>query len=461
MPAPATATIFARRRPGSLGSRRPFASVVTPVPGCKDSVVDRPTAIPLSPEDRAILDLESPSIAGHTCKVVRIGPGAPAVDELRTMIAARIAAAPELTRMLGGDDETPAWVPDPGFDLARHVRPSALDPAADRAAELEEVARLFERRLDRDRPLWAIDAIPRSGGGSLLVWRIHHALADGTAAMRFAEAILWDAGPGPAAPARGEGSSRSGEHPDEARRRAHLAAFVERELAASRHRSPFDGTVGARRRIAVAELALARVHDAARELASATLNDAVLAVVAGSLRRWIERCHGRLDDVRVRVPVSLHHEGDATANRDSFFSARLPLTIADPIERLRTIKRETTARKRAHDGERIESVLATLGRRSSRLATLVERIEASPREFAVSVSNVPGPRRPVSVLGAPVEQLYTIAEIGLRHALRVSAVSLADRLFLAFNTDADLIDGVEVMAAGAEVEAAELIDLAA
>ena len=68
---------------------------------------------------------------------------------------------------------------------------------------------------------------------------------------------------------------------------------------------------------------------------------------------------------------------------------------------------------------------------------------------------------PVSVLGAPVEQLYTIAEIGLRHALRVSAVSLADRLFLAFNTDADLIDGVEVMAAGAEVEAAELIDLAA
>jgi len=421
--------------------------------------VSESEAIPLSAEDRAILELECASIVGHTCKVVGLGDGAAGIGELRAMIAGRIDAVPELTRMLDGDEQAPAWVPDPGFDLDRHVRPAAVGAVADRQAELEEVARLFEQRLDRDRPLWAIDVIQRGGGGVLLVWRIHHALADGTAAMRFAEAVLWDVA-GDVRPATAPTGSGRDEHPDHERRRAHLAALIEREFRGSLHRSPFDGKVGARRRIAVAEIPLGPLHDAARELAAATLNDAVLAVIAGSLRRWLEHRHGPLGDVRVRVPVSLHHEGDQAGNRDSFFSVPLPLTDADPVERLRIINRETAARKRGHDAERIEEAVAALGRRSPRLAELVERIEASPREFAVSVSNVRGPRAPVSVLGTPVEQLYTIAEVGLRHGLRVSAVSLADRLFLGFNADADLVDGIEAMATGAEVEAAELVDRA-
>jgi hypothetical protein len=414
-----------------------------------------PTAepIPLSDEDRAILELECAAIAGHTCKVVALGGDGVGVEELRDRIGSRLPATPELTRRLGGTTEDPAWVSAPGFDLADHVRASPLGPAPERTAVLAEVARLFEQRLDRDRPLWAIDVVPRPAGGSVLIWRIHHALADGTAAMRFARELLWDAG--------SEGSVGSAphdrEHPDHERRRAHLAGLIEREFAGSLHRSPFDGRIGARRRVAFASTPLRALHDAAKRLASATLNDAVLAVVAGSLRRWIEDRHGPLGDIRVRVPVSLHEEGDAAANRDSFFSARLPLAVADPVERLRIIERETAARKQADDAERIEETVAALGRRSPRLAALVERIEASPREFAVSVSNVPGPRQPVSVLGAPVEELHSIAEIGERHGLRIAVVSLADRLFFGFNADPDLVAGVESMAAGVEAEAAALI----
>ena len=74
---------------------------------------------------------------------------------------------------------------------------------------------------------------------------------------------------------------------------------------------------------------------------------------------------------------------------------------------------------------------------------------------------MPGPRHPVSVLGAPVETLHSIAEIGLRHGLRISAVSLADRLFFGFNADPVLVHDLEWMADGVELEAAELIDLAA
>ncbi|MEZ5156673.1 MAG: wax ester/triacylglycerol synthase family O-acyltransferase [Solirubrobacterales bacterium] len=421
-------------------------------------------AIPLSPEDKAILDLECSWIAGHTCKLVALGPDAPGVAELRELIAGRIAGVPELTRKLGGTAGAPLWVPDADFDPARHVRESPAGRPPDRTAEMDEIARLFGERLDRDRPLWAIDVVPRAGGGTVLVWRIHHALADGTASMRFAEELLWDAdlqaGGGPSRPAGTGSLSHLAEHPDEARRRGHLAAFVEREFAGSLHRSPFDGRVGERRRIAVGEVPLGALHDAARELAGATLNDAVLAVVAGSLRRWIERHHGPLGDVRARVPVSLHREGDDAGNRDSFFSVRLPLGAGDPVERLRVVAGETRVRKREHDAERIEGLAAGIGRHSAKLAALVERIESSPREFAVNVSNVPGPRHRVSVLGAPVKSLHSIAEIGLRHGLRITAVSLADRLYFGFNADPALVPEVEWLAEGVEIEAGELIGLA-
>ena len=415
-------------------------------------------AFPLQPADRAILDLECESIVGHTCKIVVLGEGAPGAGELRERIAARIHLTPELTRKLGGTPEEPAWVPDPAFDLAVHVRAGDLPPSPDREAELAEIAALFEQRLDRARPLWTIDVVPRPTGGSVLVWRLHHALADGTAAMRFARLILWD-GEERATPAAPPRAPRH-EDPDEARRRAHLAGLIDREFAASLHRSPFDGAIGGRRRIAISEVPLSALHDAARNLAGATLNDAVLSAVAGAMGRWVVHHGGSLGSVRVRVPVSLHHEGDDASNRDSFFSVRLPLHEPDPVERLRLVSRETTVRKQRHDAEALEETVERLAHVSPRLAKVVGAIERSPREFAVSVSNVPGPREPVSILGAPVEALHSIAEIGFRHGLRISVVSLADRLFFGFNADPELVPGLDAMADGIEIEAEALISAA-
>ena len=152
----------------------------------------------LTPEDRAILALESDTIAGHTCKVVVLGAGAPDVEALRIAIADRIAAAPQLTCRLGGDAGAPAWVPDERFDAAHHVVAAGVPEPVGRDELRALVARLFAARLDRARPLWRIDAVPLADGGAALVWRIHHALADGTAAMRYAKALLWDAAQGAA-----------------------------------------------------------------------------------------------------------------------------------------------------------------------------------------------------------------------------------------------------------------------
>jgi diacylglycerol O-acyltransferase len=411
--------------------------------------------IPLGPEDRAILDLECRTIAGHTCKIVRTAPaGAGGLDvaALRERVAERIALAPALTRRLGGTAHRPGWVPDEDFDIAEHVAAAPVDGPLDGPALLALIARLFEQRLDRSRPLWRIDTVALADGGSALIWRIHHALADGTASVRYARALLWDDGPEASmTPAQAHAAHAA----DEARRRAHLAGFLRREYARGECRSPFDGHIGTRREVAFAAVPLQPLHDAAKQLDGATVNDAVLTIVAGAVGRWVRERHGDLGTIRLRVPVSLHHEGDDVANHDSFFSVALPLNEPDPVARLRATHAETSERKRDEDAQYHEHLLHELSGVPP-LEHLVARMERNPRRFALSVSNVPGPREPVSVLGAPVAHLHSIAEIGERHALRVSATSLAGQLCFGLCADPDLVDELQLMAAGIEDEAREL-----
>ena len=156
----------------------------------------------------------------------------------------------------------------------------------------------------------------RPGGGSALIWRIHHALADGMTAMRMASAVLWDEAPvtGPEAPATGPRTTRTRSRAPRAARAArpvphHRLATL---LAAAREvpqpwlRSPFDGHIDARREVAFTSAGIEELHRVAAAADGATLNDAVLTVVAGGLRRWLEAHHGHLGAVRVKVPVSLH-----------------------------------------------------------------------------------------------------------------------------------------------------------
>jgi hypothetical protein len=357
--------------------------------------------IPLGPEDRAILDLECRTIAGHTCKIVRLAPddGA-ALDlaRLRARVAERIELAPALMRRLGGSAHSPGWVTDEDFDLSAHIVAAPVDGPVDRPALLELIARLFEQRLDRSRPLWRIDTVALRDGGSALIWRIHHSLA--------------------------------------------------------------DGTIGTRREVAFAAVPLAGLHEAAKELDGATVNDVVLTIVAGAVGRWVRRRHGDLGTIRVRVPVSLHHEGDEVANHDSFFSVALPLNEPDPVARLRATHAATNERKLDRDAQYHEHLLHELSGVPP-LEHFVTRMERNPRRFALSVSNVPGPREPVSVLGASVAHLHSIAEIGERHALRVSATSLAGLLCFGLCADPDLVDELHLMAEGIEAEAQELLAAAA
>jgi diacylglycerol O-acyltransferase len=423
--------------------------------GTNMQVTDSSDALALSAEDRAILAVESPTIAGHTCKVIWLGSGAPDVPELRARIAERISLAPSLTRRLGTDAAgSPAWVPDPAFEVADHVVEHNHDDPVDPAAMRRWVARLFEQRLDRSRPLWRMDVIKLANQDRALIWRLHHALADGTASVRFSRALLWDDAP----EQRQTPAQAVAQHAiDEARRRSHLGGYLRREFKRSRTPSPFDGPLCERREVAFATVALGPLRQAAKAIDGATLNDAVLSVVAGALRHWVNVHHGELGSLRVKVPVSLHHEGDAQANHDSMFSLGLPLGEADPVARLRTIHARTRDRKQAHDAERREVLLHRMSGVSPRLERFAEQLERSPRRFALNVSNVPGPREHVSVLGSPVRALYSLAEISEHHALRISAMSLADLLSFGFCADPDVVPDVQTMAAQVETETQALL----
>jgi diacylglycerol O-acyltransferase len=415
------------------------------------TLADHPGSIPLAAEDRAILALESPTVVGHVCHVVVVAPNTLDASMLRERFRGRLDAAPELRYRLGGTVEHPAWVPADDVDLADHIVDAPEGPV-DAAGLRTVVADRFSRHLDRTRPLWAIDVVGLTDGATALVWRLHHALADGTTAVRLADTALFDEQP--TAPPRGPtdppspGAVISRDH---ARRRAHLLGFLEREFAFEPGRSPFDGTIGTRRDVAFIDTSFSGLHAAARAT-EGTVNDAVLSVVAGALRRWLDHHAGRTTDLRVRVPVSLHHEGEDALNRDSYFDLTLPLHIGDPVDRLRAVHHACSARKAADDASRIEALLHGLTDVTPSLARLVERAQAGPRAFAVNISNVVGPRAPVTVLGREVRSVRPIAEIGQRHALRIGAMSTADVLAFGLCADPGIIEDVDVLVEGLEHE---------
>jgi hypothetical protein len=120
---------------------------------------------------------------------------------------------------------------------------------------------------------------------------------------------------------------------------------------------------------------------------------------------------------------------------------------------LRQIHAETAVRKDKHDAAELDELARELGRVAPRMERLATRLERSPRRFALNVSNVPGPRQRMTILGEAVSSLHTLAEIGERHALRVAALSYADELCLGLCADPDVVHDLGDLARAIEAEA--------
>lgn len=417
---------------------------------------------PLTEADARILGLESAAITGHTLKLMVLDPAARRldVDRLREEVAQRLAGQPRAAQCVVVDEHGPRWVTDDAFDITAHVRRAAGPEVSTLAQLWRRVSELMAEHLDRARPLWTFDVLgPLSDGREAIAARIHHAMADGIAGVRFLEEVLFDPeahSPVSAARARpGTGT------PSPLTEVARMPEAVLRELGRPGSRSPFDRPVGADRELAFTVLPLSRL----KEIGTArpertTVNDVLLAVIAGGLRAWLSPVDATRR-LRAQVPVSLHHRDESVrelGNRDSFINVDLPLAEPNPLVRLDLIRAETARRKRLGDAEELFDLFHALGR-LRHIGAAAQRMAASAREFSVAVSNVPGPPSPVAVAGRRVQHLFSSSEPAMHHALRISAISCAGDVGIGLCTDPSALPDVARLADHIDAAYAELTAL--
>lgn len=438
----------------------------------------------LSAQDVKLIKSEAGRIRGHTCKLILVeapSQGAlPTLEEIRADIAARLDAAPRLRQRLAFTPlhvANPVWVDDAEFDIDRHVTavPTVGPMSRDRMKDV--VGELMTERLDHSHPLWHLNVIERLDDGSMaLIWRIHHCMADGTMCVRLGSEVLWsdssDSTPPQALrwrprPVPGDTSLFVSGLADRARQRPHRrssvhrlrslrdsAMIARRELSRTAEITEFDERPGLARQVAFAAAPVADCKRAGKAIDEAiTVNDIVLSLVAGGVREWLRHRHDPTEEIRVKIPVSLHRadEGDGVANRDSYFFVDLPVAESDPVKRLQAIKRETQERKLDHDAE----TLYRLGAHP-----FVAHWAMSPHVFTFNVSNVRGPASDVYVLGARVREMYSLAEIAPRHALRVAVISAAGTLFFGLCANRDAVHDLDLLADGIKRSVEELLSVA-
>lgn len=416
---------------------------------------------PLSSDDARILALESTALTGHTMKLIVLAPGAPLdLGALRADVSNRLASQPRaLQRVETGEDGVPRWTPAENFDIADHVRRRTGGHGLDREGLRHLVGELMTEHLDRSHPLWIVDLLgPLADGSEVIAVRMHHAMVDGIAGMRFLDTILLDPRD---TPVHDAGTHAAEAAPSGLKELRRLPSALVRELGRPGSASPFDKNVTGARELSFITMPLSGLKVVGASRADrATVNDVLLAVVAGGLRSWLPRQGHR--DLRVQVPVSLHHRGEQPTdlgNRDSFINVDLFLNEPDPLRRLDLISARTRTEKKLADAAVLDDFFHELSRIGP-ADNLVNRIAGSSREFSVAVSNVPGPRTPVAVSGRTVNGLYSFAEPAEHHVVRISAISHSDELGVGFCTDPSAVPDIDSLADAVGVAYRHLRDAA-
>ncbi|BBY62209.1 WS/DGAT/MGAT family O-acyltransferase [Mycolicibacterium helvum] len=407
------------------------------------------------------------------------GP-APEFGVLLETMGARCLSNPRSTQVLRThplDLTAPEWVEDPTFDLNHHVRRTALPHPGDDAELYAEIASIMERRLDRERPLWecwVIEGLADDRWAVLI--KVHHALADGIAATNLLTGLCDDVNVTSFATAIGAATHpgrRSGVplpslNPwnwlgDSVRfglsagkvalRAATGAAEITANMLRPAPRSSFNGPVGDLRRYSSAVVKLSDVEEIAHTFGT-TINDVALAAVADSYRAALLRRgeQPRPDSLRTLVPVSVRATDamDVPDNRVSLMLPLLPVDLADPLQRLRTVHDRLKVAKSS--GQRQAGsilVWATNLIPFTVTAWTVRLLSRLPQRSVVTVvTNVPGPRQPLTVMGHKVVRLLPVPPIAAGLRTGIAILSYADELAFGLVVDFDAAPDVDELAIG-------------
>lgn len=406
----------------------------------------------------------------------------PQFDVLRDAIGSRCLSNPRSTQVLRThplDLTAPEWVDDPSFDLNRHVRRAALPQPGDDAALSAEIATIMERRLDRERPLWecwVIEGLTEDRWALLI--KVHHALADGIAATNLLTSLCDDAEIASFAssigaathPARRPGLPLPSRDPRDwvgdsvrfglsagklAVRVASGAAGITASLLRPATRSSFNGPVGDLRRYSSAVVKLRDVEEIAHTFGT-TINDVALAAVADSYRAALLRRgqQPRPDSLRTLVPVSVRATDamDVSDNRVSLMLPLLPVDVADPLQRLRAVHQRLEVAKSS--GQRQAGSLAVWATNLIPFpvtAWTVRLLSRLPQRSVVTVvTNVPGPRQPLTMMGHKVIRLLPVPPIAAGFRTGIAIFSYADELTFGLLVDFDAAPDVDELTTGIE-----------
>ena len=346
----------------------------------------------------------------------------------------------------------PVWVDDTGFDLDWHVRQASLPPPGGENELGAFVGREFSHRLDRSRPLWEATLIEGlDGGRKAVLFKVHHALVDGMAAIGMAALVL-DPSEEPLEipPPESEWEPRRYDMRQHARRLAtrplarapklmidglvrafdpdprravgdvRRASELVVELARTRPQAPMtplNRPISPNRRYAVAHTDLDLVKRVGKA-SGGTVNDTVLAVVSGMLGRYLAAAGPEAWETTSRspvalVPVSVRSSNDAgeLGNRISTVFVDLPIAEHDLHARISAISAQTRELK-ASAAVRAGALMVGAGGWAPPLVSgLVGRAMGSIRAFNIVVSNVPGPQQPFFLSGVRMQEVYPVVPL--------------------------------------------------
>ena len=428
----------------------------------------------LSTLDALFLDLEDRTAHMHVGAVATFEGPAPHYRDFLRLIEARLEQVPRYRQRVMPvplKQGRPVWVDETQFDLEYHVRHTAL-PAPGGEEELKKLAgRLFSQALDRDKPLWEMWLVEGLGDGRFAILsKTHHCMLDGISGVDLAT-VLMDSEPSsmpPPAPSAWtprkappisqlllQSVREQVTHPLRMVREAlepnseavklfgqvfsGLKPLFEMVSMGRAPESPLNVPIGPHRRFEMIELPLAEVKDV-RAALGGTVNDVILATVAGALRSWLSgRGEAPGADLRVLVPVSVRTQDQrgTFGNQVSAVFCPLPVTEPHPLERLRKVSAAMKGLK--ENGHAVGAhALSRLGDFAPpQLLAQAARLQAVTRMFNLVVTNVPGPQFPLYLLGKKMLRFFPQVPLAAQQAVGIALLSYDGRIGVGLIGDAD------------------------
>jgi diacylglycerol O-acyltransferase / wax synthase len=458
----------------------------------------------LSALDASFLHLEDSSAHMHVASVMLFEGSPPPYDELLEAIERRLSLVPRYRQRLAFvplAQGRPRWVDDPHLNLRYHVRYTAL-PSPGSEEQLKDLAgRVFAQQLDRDKPLWELWlAEGLEGDRFAMLAKTHHALVDGISGMDIVS-VLFDTSPEPVAPT--DPGDRWLPRPLPSRAQLLAEALVERAtIPAEVSRSvravlrgprrvlegvrdaavgvgamawaglnpapstPYNDSIGPHRRFTWVRAHLADLKAIKNELGG-TVNDVVLATVAGALGAHLRRRGQQTDglELKAMVPVSVRSdvERGALGNRVAAMMAPLPVWCQDPVARLDIVRQELRGLKSGGQAVGAQVLTELTAFAPPTIMDQAARLSARQRLFNLVVTNVPGPQFPLYLLGRRMLETFPMVPLAKNQALGVALLSYDGSINFGLVGDFDLLwdldelardvrESLEELAASAGVE---------